>query len=1195
MSFSAVRGVGLVRVSASRPPPALRNIGRIHFHASLMRRSFYCVWAAERTLPTKVSSMQRPRSFHHALLSRIVLSVPQTQRRLQARAGLLLPGVLAVTLGLASSAHAQSTFGSIRGTAADSSGATVAGATITLHSVSENTDRATTSDDSGAFAFENLKPGQYMVHAEHTGFSSTNLSGIDLPARQDLRLNVSLNVASEATTVEVTSAGDQLDTEDATISDSKNNQMMTQLPLNNRATTTSPLASLTLSANVQQDSSGNIAIDGASSSMVNFSVDGISTSNVRQNGALADAYPSQEGIAAVKVTAFNNNAEFSQVGDVTFTTKSGGNRYHGSLFEYFQNSALDADPYNFVGKAPKNFNTFGGSFSGPVAIPHLYDGRNRTFFFVDYEGNRRTFSVAEQYVVPTTAERNGDLTALGASPISQAAINPTAKALLAYYPQQNVTGQTYNYENFQATPATTDGADARIDQTIGSKQSIYARFSRKNIREQFNNPLLPNDVDTVHNRSLLVSHTYTVTPRLLNEFRYGFTNVTTNVGFAILGAAALQQLDLQGVDISQHPLTHAFPFFDFSSGTGFQTIGRDKTGVTQSRSMQFSDNVTYTLGRHTVKGGLDIRRVRYADIETFQPSDDFGYFNFQATNTGSAFGDFLEGLPTTTKFAVSSPDVAGQTTQYGMFAQDEWQVNSRLTLSYGLRYQILPPFKEDGGNLANFDQNTNSIVVPDNLAAYLRQQKIQGSNLAFQQSFNACSTTSGAVCTKYVTASQDHLPAGLRNTYHGNVQPRFSFAYRPLNNTRTVIRGGFGVFTMTNLGPLSFNNSGNPTSNLHTYSGGLQFPNTAPASTGVQLGGGNLDQGVDPNYRDPQANQFNITVEQELGGNALRASFVGMHTYRLNITEDLNQIHASTVAYNTGATTGTVFPGAPDGAAYVDIRAPYQNWSELYSTFNAGKANYKAVELELSHRMAHGFYYDVNYTLADNKADNQGDTPTAFAGEVNYGIPIADRFDINSDYGNVEGTRRNRFLLTGQAQLPFGTGRHYLTQGGFLNQVLGGWDLNTITLLESGPWLTPSLSAGGTNDQSNTNVTNRGAYLRPDVVSHDYSKGRSRAHYFDPAAFSATPVGAGRFGNAGVGILEGPGTKTVSLGVAKSFHVTEGSQIRFESTFTNVLNHTNFAPPATATDQGTFGQLTAATTAENAGNRTGQFALRYDF
>ena len=238
---------------------------------------------------------------------------------------------------------------------------------------------------------------------------ASTLTGIAVAARQDLRLSVTLNVASETTTVEVVSNADQINTEDAAIADSKDNTLMTQLPLNNRATTTSPLGALSLSANVQQDSQGNIALGGASSSMVNFSVDGISTANVRQNGALQDAYPSQEGIAAVKVTAFNNSAEFSQVGDVTFTTKSGGNRYHGSLFEYFQNSALDASPYGFSGKAPKNFNTFGGSFSGPVTIPHLYNGQNRTFFFADYEANRRTLSVAQQFLVPTALERTGDL------------------------------------------------------------------------------------------------------------------------------------------------------------------------------------------------------------------------------------------------------------------------------------------------------------------------------------------------------------------------------------------------------------------------------------------------------------------------------------------------------------------------------------------------------------------------------------------------------------------------------------------------------------------------------------------------------------------------------------------------------------------------------------------------------------------
>jgi Carboxypeptidase regulatory-like domain len=1115
-------------------------------------------------------------------------------------AALVVLSALALyVLGGSVSADAQSTFGSIVGVVHDTTQAVVPGASIKIRRLEDNSIRSTTSDENGSFEFVNLKPGTYALSAQAEGFAEFQVPSAELTSRQELRIDVTLGVKSQSQTVEVSDTVAVINTENGVISDSKNNSQITQLPLNNRATTTSPLAALSLSPNVQQDSSGNIALGGASSAMVNFSVDGISTANVRQNGALQDAYPSQEGISAVRVTSFNNSAEFSQVGDVTFTTKSGTSQFHGTLFEYLQNDALDADPYGFSGKAPKHFNTLGGSLGGPLSVPHLYNGKDKTFFFLDYEGNRRSTAVADQFLVPTQDERNGDLAALCStcSAIPTGSINPTAKALLSYYPLPNVTGQSnYNYENFQATPARTDGADLRIDHTINSKQSVYARFSRKNITEDYASPFLPDDSDSVHNRSLLVSHTWVLTPRLLNEFRFGFTNVSTSVGFPIEGADALSQLDLTGVNISQHPTTHAFPTFNFSAGTGFTPIGRDKTGVTQSKTIQFTDNLSWTRGKHTLKAGLDARRVRYFDLESFAPvfnSDDFGDFVFQGTFTGNAFGDFIEGTPTSLFFAVSSPDVGGTAWQYGVYGQDEYQINSRLTLSYGLRWQILPGFHEDGGNLANFDGRNNSIVVPNGLPAYLQQQNIQASNLAFQQSFNACNLGYTALpCTNYVTASQDHLPQSLRNIYTRNFQPRVSIAWRPFNDTKTVIRAGFGIFTMTNLGPLSFNNSGNPTSALHTYTntataGGaplIQFPNTAPPSVGIQYGGGGLDQGVDPNYRDPQANQWNFTVEHQVGNNdSLRVTYVGMHSYRLSITEDLNQILASTTPYQTTA-----------ASPYVDPRAPYHNWFTLYSTFNAGQANYNALEIEESHKMSHGLYFGANYTLAKNLADNQGDNPAAFAGEVNYGVPIANRFDVGSDYGNVEGTRRSRFLLTGLYQLPVGEGRNFINSGGWKNTVLGGWELTTVTLLETGPWLTPSIS--DSYDQSNTDVVNRGAYLRPDQVSGNLYSGQSHAQYFNLAAFSPTPAGAGRFGNAGVGILQGPGTTAVSLGLAKVFPVTERVRMRFESTFTNVLNHTNFAPPATQIDvPATFGVLSAPQTAENAGNRTGQLALRVEF
>ncbi len=1163
------------------------NLFRSHSHSSplVVNRILHLERERILLLSSVDGASATPRSLAEASAPR-----PHKRRRL------LLHALLAAAAVCAFSATsiAQSTFGSIRGTVQDISGAVLPGATVTVHSLDQSFDRSVTSSDAGEFLLENLKAGHYSITVEHAGFAKTVIADASLDARQELRIPVTMAIASQAQEIQVTADAQQINTENGTVGDSIPNQQITQLPLNNRATTTSPLGALQLSPNVQQDSSGNIALGGASSSMVNFSVDGVSTANVRQNGALQDAYPSQEGIAAVKVTSFNNSAEFSQVGDVTFTTKSGTNAYHGSLFEYLQNDALDADPFGFVGKAPKHFNTFGGSLGGPLTIPRLYNGKDRTFFFFDYEGNRRSTAVAQQFLVPTQAERNGDLTALGGPVIPAASISPTAKALLAYYPLPNVSGESnYNYENFQSTPARTDGADLRIDQTINAKQSVYARFSRKNITEDAANALLPNDVDSVHNRSFLVSHTYAIKTGLLNEFRFGFTNVLTSVNFPIEGAAALSQLDLTGVNISQHPTTHAFPTFIFSAGTGFTPIGRDKTGVTQSKTLQFTDNLTFTAGRHTLKAGADVRRERYFDIETFLPSDDFGQFTFEPTFTGNSFGDLLEGTPTNIFFAVSSPDVGGTAWQYSLFAQDEYQLTSKLTLNYGLRWQILPGFQEDGGNLANFDQRNNAIVVPNALAPYLAAQKLQSSNLAFQQSFNACPLNYTALpCTQYLTASQDHLPQSLRNTYKGNYQPRVSLAYRPFNNTRTVIRAGFGIFTMTNLGPLSFNNSGNPTSALHTYTNTLtgagtpliQFPSTAPPSTGVQYGGGGLDQGVDPNYRDPQSAQWNLTLERELGASdSVRVSYVAMHTYRLNITEDLNQIPASTTPYQTT-------PASP----YVDPRAPYHNWFELYDTFNAGTQFYDALEIEESHKMAHGLYVDANYTLAKNLADNQGDTPAAFAGEVNYGTPIADRFHILRDYGNVEGTRRHRLLVSGVYQIPAGEGRAFLNTGGWKNAVLGGWELTNVTLLESGPWLTPSIS--DTYDQSNTNVVNRGAFLRPDVVSKKFYAGQSRAQYFNPNSFAPTPTGAGRFGNAGVGILEGPGTSAVALGLGKVIKLSEGTRLRFESTFSNVLNHTNFAPPSTQIDNtSTFGVLSAPQTAENAGNRTGQLALRLDF
>jgi hypothetical protein len=1114
--------------------------------------------------------------------------------------------LLATTLSacFALEVRAQSTFGDLRGVARDPSGLPLPAAVVTVHSLDENSDRKVTSGDDGAFLVENLKPGHYQLTASKEGFRSSGAVNVELSARQSLRVDVTLALASQSEAVEVRAAPEQVNTENGTIGDAKVTSQIVELPLNFRAVTTSPLSSLATSPNVQQDSQGNMAVGGATPSMIGFSVDGISTVNVFNSSAGTNPYPSSEGISELKVTAFNNNAEFSQLADVTFTTKGGTNMFHGSAFEYLQNDVFDATVFNFGIKAPKRFNTFGGSLSGPLWLPKLYNGKNKTFFFIDYEGNRKTTSQAEQFLMPTATQRNGNLSDLSLPnnalidplsgqpfpnhtiPLSR--LNSSALSLLNnYYPLPNSSGNGFNYENLQPIPSRPAGFDARIDHIINSRQQVYARFNWKNLLVNAVNPLLPNDVDNEHDRSFLVSHNFVITQKLLNEFRFGFTHSLLSPNFAIVGAAAINQLGLQNVDVSNHPKDGGFPTINFSDGTGFTSIGRDHVGNTYSSTNQITDNVTYTRGRHTFRAGADLRWVRFAVPEIESPSDDYGLFTFnQNAFTGNAFGDLLLGLPNSSYFAVTGPRNNAGNLQSSFYGQDEWRVNDRLTVNLGLRWELQPPFVDKHGIQANFDPQTNTVIINSILANGLKPAT------AFLQSFNACTLPDRDMslpCSNVVLNSQVGLPDGLRQFYKGSVDPRVSLAYRPFKDGKTVFRAGFGIYTVTSLGQLQNNNESNPQSSVHTYQNSIganglpliQWPNTIATSQLVQLGGGSIQQATNPHYRDAQSAQWNITIERLLTTNtAVRASYVGMNSYRLNVTVNLNQPRPSALPY------------VP--SPFVDPRAPFQNWGAIYSTENLGFQNYQALELEASHRTGHGLSFQANYTWAHDISDAQGDAPAGFQGETRYGLADLDRFAIGLNRGNVAGARRQRFLLTGTYELPYGKGRRWSSPFGAVNALLGGWSVNTVTLLETGPYLTPYISPN--LDQTNTNPVGEGSVVRPDLIGNPIPANRTSNNYFNVNAFGPTPAGAARVGNAGVGILEAPGTIAVNAGLSKRFIIREGLRLRFEATFTNALNHTNFAPPATnVSSPQTFGVLQSAQTAEYGGNRTGQLALRLDF
>jgi Carboxypeptidase regulatory-like domain/TonB dependent receptor len=1112
----------------------------------------------------------------------------------------------------------QSTFGSIVGAVHDASLGSIAGASLQIRSLEDNSTHSTTAGADGSFEFVNLKPGKYALSAQAPGFAEFQVPSAELNARQTLRIDVTMTLETQAQKVEVSDTVAVINTENGIVGDSKGTSEISQLPMNFRAVSTSPLAALQSSPNVQQDSQGNIALGGATANMVGYSVDGISTANIFLSAAGANPYPSSEGIAELKVTAFNNNAEFSQVGDVTFTTKAGTNAIHGSLFEYLQNDALDARVLNFDVKAPKRFNTFGGSLGGPVRIPKLYSGKDKTFFFFDYEGNRKVTSQAEQYLVPTVAQRNGDLNGLSIpnntlinpatgrpfpnNTIPTSMLNQSSLTLLnTFYPLPNVTSAgSFNYEALQPIPSSTNGFDGRIDQIIGNNQQVYARFNWKNVTANVVNPLLPNDLDHEHDRSFLISHNISIRPTRLNEFRFGFTHTLLTPTFPVEGAAAIAQLGLQNVDVSHHPTDGGFPSINFSDGTGFTPIGRDHVGPTLSTTNQIADNLTDIRGKHTIRTGVDVRWVRFAVPEIETPSDDYGLFTFnQSKFTGSAFGDLLLGLPNTSYFAVTGPRNNAGGPEAGVYAQDEWQINSRLTVNAGLRWEWLPPFVDEHGIQANFDPNRNAVIVNNVL-----YRTLGGPVPAFLQSFNACNAappgfsapadagyavSPALPCTTVLSNGQEGLPAGLRQTYLRNFDPRVSLAYRPFNDNKTVVRAGFGIFTVTDLGQLQNNNESNPQSSVHTYVNAIgtngaplfQFPNTIAASQLVQIGGGTIEQATDPRFRDPQSAQWNVTLERQLTANTvLRASYVGMNSYRLGVTANLNQI----------APSATPYVPSP----FVDPRAPFQNWGVIYMTLNGGDQNYQGMVLEATHRSSHGLFFTANYTWAHNLSDAQGDAPNGFQGETRYGLADLNRFGIRDNRGNVDGTRRHRFLLSGSYDLPFGPERPWSSSSRYLNGVFGGWTVNTITLLETGPYLTPTISPN--LDQTNTDPVADGSIVRPDVVGNPIPTHRTSNNYFNINAFAPTPVGAARVGNAGVGILEGPGTIAVNAGLSKTMTLREGLRLRFEATFTNVLNHTNFAPPATnVSNPSTFGVLQSAQTAENGGNRTGQVALRLDF
>ncbi len=1120
-------------------------------------------------------------------------------------------------------ASGQSTYGSFVGTVSDPSGAVIGNATVKVMENSTGISRSAVSGGRGDFSLVNLDAGVYSVTVTATGFEEQDFHDVHLLARESVRLDAMLHAGGGTQAVIVNATSADIDA-DLTKGDTKSGQQINELALNFRASNaTSPLVTAPLIPQVQTDQSGNYSIAGSLPNMTSFSLDGISTQSVRNGGPNQDLFPSVESIGEFKVNTGSNDAEFGQVSDVTVTSKSGGNDLHGSIFYFTQNAAFNAaDPFAHR-VLPVIANDFGVTLGGPISVPKVYDGKDKSFFFFTYEGTRRPQSFQVSEILPSTSQRAGMLAAPALNPCTGVVttdfsncLNPASiKALNAFFPLPNVTNGPDDAVNQFVIPGKyhLDNYDGRIDQVISPNQKAFVRYSHKDITNSGDNgdgsynPLMGPFSVGQKLQNLAGSYNWVVRPTIVNELRAGisFVNTVEEYPQAAQGAAIDKDIGITGLPpvpssggISNFQVgNYVDPNGAVAGSAGTNSFGRPRH--VQQRIYEVGDNVTWLKGAHSLKFGFDFIRTSYIDQITFTNGDEFGDYYYSGAFTGDPLGDFLAGIVSQADYAQNGPDGQPFAYHYGLFGQDDWKVTRKLTVSYGLRYEINPAFNDATYQLGQFDRNYPG--------GRLITQGQKGLSLV------APSWKAQVGNTPFVTNSQVGLPITLRNTFYKNIQPRLGFAYDTYGNGKTIVKGHIGVYSVPVLGAVLYSLLGVNTSNFpqfestatnpilfpDVFGGAGAFltncntPGTPPAGTTVVITScPGYRRANDENLQDPRVIQWNFSVEQAVGHNTVfHLLYTGSHTTRLIYSPDLNQVQPNTVGYS--ALTGT--------PALRQQNLKYPNFSEVLTRDNGPSAKYEAGTAQLQRRFGGGLTFDASYTWAHNLSNALGSAPSSLigqGGQGDNGPNTLDYFDIHRDYGNVNFTRRNRFVNTLNFALPVGRGQMFM--GGAsrpVNLLVGGWNLTGITILQTGAFLTPTFTPTG-DDPSGTNPGQRsaGSYQRPDCNSGVNPNTQTTAGvFFNPAAFSVPGSDIGRFGNCPVGFLLGPSTKNFSASLGKNFAFTERFALRYEADFANLLNIRNLGDPNTKINSGNFGVISSEQSAEQAGPRTIQMSLRLSF
>ncbi len=505
--------------------------------------------------------------------------------------------------------------------------------------------------------------------------------------------------------------------------------------------------------------------------------------------------------------------------------------------------------------------------------------------------------------------------------------------------------------------------------------------------------------------------------------------------------------------------------------------------------------MTWTLGRHTLKFGFDYRHIQAIDPLGFIGGDNHGNFNFSGQFSGSPFADFLLGLPAQTGFDNVQMDNDGITSHYNAYAQDSWRVTPKLTLEYGLRFEFHPGYTDASGNIGNFDEaypKSGAVIYPNGSANLLATGFLESANACMPYGSTTGPSLNGAPCMPVLSASQAGLPNSLR-TAPRRFMPRFGFAYRPFDN-KTVIRGGFSVCNTEVLGSIYYALTGTLQSATYTYNNtitngvpAIQWPNVKTGGSGITVPPAGTDYFGSPNqinYKDPYSMQWNVSIDRDLGFNTgLRISYTAMETRDLVWAPNLNQSYYSTTYYVDQPLSSRPFP----------------NWGVINTRANEADANYNAPQVEVNHRYKSGITLNSTSSFSKNLADNQGYTSTSFAGE-NAGGRTMDALDLKHEYGPVYASRANRWITSAIYELPVGRGRQFGNQmNRFADTIVGGWQLSSIFLWQSGPFLTPYFSGG---DPSGTGSGVIGRAQAPDVTSNPNLTNPTAADWFNAGAYT---------------------------------------------------------------------------------------------